>query len=126
MTTTPRLWEPTDPTLGDTPLQWYVNTKTDNRVYGNTAGFLSDHIHLYTLMGLDTGYNLDRDSGAMKEDGSLVGDLLDLTGAIASIVIPGLGGAVVKTVALAGAALLLTKKGNLSLVVVYPPLPKAA
>lgn len=117
------LWVQVDPSLPrDVELQWFVNTRTGNRVYGRTSGFLSDHIHIYQLTGLDTGCNLDPASGALKPDGGLLANVLTLGGVAAALLLPGIGGALAKAVATAG-AVLVNVKGNVAAVVVYPPMP---
>lgn len=117
------LWIQEDKNLNrDVPLQWFVNQATGARVYGRTSGFMSPNIHLYELSGVDTGCNLDPDSGAIKPNGGLLGDLLTIGGAAVAILLPGLGGAVAAGVLKAG-AVLVNVKGNVSAIVVYPPLP---
>lgn len=117
------LWVQMNTTLDrDKVLQWFVNTLTGVRLYGRTSGFASSHIHVYTLAGVDTGCNLDPESGALKPNSGLLGDLLTLAGVAAAVFLPGIGGALVGAVAKAG-AVLLSVKGNLTAVVVYPPLP---
>jgi hypothetical protein len=117
------LWTQNDPTLDrDVVLQWFVNTRTGARVYGRTSGFASDHIHLYSLSGVDTGCNLDPASGALKTNGGLLGDLLTVVGAAAAVAVPGLGGVVAGAVLAAGATL-VNVQGHLAAVVVYPPIP---
>lgn len=116
------LWVQMDTTLNrDKVLEWFVNTRTGVRIYGRTSGFASSHIHVYTLAGVDTGCNLDPESGALKANGGLLEDLLTVAGAVAAVLLPGVGGALVGAVAKAG-AVLLSVKGNLTAVVVYPPL----
>lgn len=112
-----------DPTLNrDVVLEWFVNTRTGARVYGRTSGFMSPNIHLYSLTGVDTGCNLDPDSGVLKTDGGFLGDLLTIVGAAAGVLIPGLGGAAMAAILTAGAAIVKVK-GNVSAVVVFPPVP---
>jgi hypothetical protein len=106
----------------DVILQWFVNTRTGARVYGRTSGFASDHIHLYSLGGVDTQCNLDPASGVLASDGNFLADLLTLVSAASALLIPGVGGAVTAAL-LTGGAAIVKVHGNVSAVVVYPALP---
>lgn len=86
------LWLQVDPSLNRDDIdQWFRNVVTGNRVFGRTDGSFSDHIHLrFPSTGVNSGLNLDPQTGEVSKDGNVLGDLLALGILIAEA---GVGGA---------------------------------
>jgi hypothetical protein len=86
------LWVQANPSLNrDDVLQYFVNIQTGQRVWGRTSGSFSDHIHLYSLAGADSHYNMDPVSGEISKDGNFFGLFISIGEVIASFVFPPAG-----------------------------------